>query len=126
MDNSEFEKLIEEAIENLPPEFKEKMGNLVVIVEDEPSEETIRKLKLKDKYSLFGLYAGNSLRERGFFDRSFGPNVIIIYQKNHERQFQTPDAIRESVRKTFLHEVGHYLGMSEVELGKYKIGNFSS
>ena len=66
MDRLKFEHLVDQAIRELPAEFRKKLENVVVIVEDHPSEEFLDDMEITSGDTLFGLYEGTPLTERGF------------------------------------------------------------
>lgn len=89
----------------------------MVIVEDWPDEETVRQMGLKSRHDLFGLYHGVPLAER-YSGESWEPDRIVLYQKPIEAACATEEEVVQEVRTTVLHEVGHFLGMSEDELDR--------
>ncbi len=111
-----FAKLVDEALRDLPAEFRKRLQNIAVMVDDFPSPETMRDLGLRSPYQLFGLYHGVPLDKRGSYYGNVPPDVVFIYQKPIERAFATEDEIRDQVRATVIHEVGHYFGFSDAEL----------
>lgn len=112
----EFEKLVEEAINTLPDKYKEKMENIVVVIEDLPSGELLREMKIKSPYGLLGLYRGIPYTRRGIWYRNVMPDKIIIFKKPIEVRCKNKEDIKESVRKVVIHEIGHYFGLNEAEL----------
>lgn len=113
----EFEKIIRETIENLPELIKQKLDNVVFIVQDYPDEHELKNSK-SNKYNLLGLYTGIPLSKRG---TNYGmypvmPDRIFIFKANIERLCKTENEIRKKTREVVLHEIGHYLGMSEEEV----------
>lgn len=111
-----FERLVEEALVSIPTEFQEKMENVMVLVEQEPSEEVLRRMGTKEGYTLFGLYEGVPLTTQGH-EGALRPEVITIFQGPIERYFwRDPDRIREQVRRTVLHEVAHHFGIDHDEM----------
>ncbi len=111
-----FEHLVEEALAAIPDEFQEQMGNLLVLVEPEPDEETMERVGTKEGHILLGLYQGIPLTKQGFYAAG-QPERITIYQKNIEAYCHgDPDLIRNQVRQTVLHEVAHHFGMDHDEM----------
>jgi predicted Zn-dependent protease with MMP-like domain len=113
---SEFEELVEEALAGMPEDFREKLENLDVFVEDRPSLAERRELGLSPGQTVLGVYRGTPLRYSEYGGRLELPNSITIYQKPIERICRSRQAIVHQVRRTVLHEVGHHFGMSEARL----------
>ena len=116
MNTKTFEKLVAEAIDNLPGKFRDKMDNVNVIVENEPPEEILRQRGLGPGDTLLGLYHGIPLSRRGRGYSSVLPDTITLYKKPIERMCSTERQVRQQVRAVFLHELGHHFGMSERDL----------
>lgn len=113
-----FEQMVSEALAQLPKEFQEKLHNVAVTIEDEPSWEQIRKMRLQRNMTLFGLYEGIPQTKRGSNYTMVLPDKITIFQKPIEDYYQTPEEIKHQVRSTVLHEIGHHFGMSDKQLRK--------
>lgn len=109
-----FERLVREAVETLPQELREELENVAVLVEDEPPEEW------PEEGELLGLYHGISKKERGFWYGNVLPDRIVIYRKPLERMSRNLEDLRENVRQTVVHEVGHYFGFGEEELRDFE------
>lgn|SRR5574341_298714 len=118
MDRPAFEELVHKALRTLPRQFKEKLENISIHIEDEPSDETLDDMGIEDG-TLYGLYQGVPLTERGWGYGNVLPDRIVIYQRPIEEDARTPDEIEEIVRDTVIHEIGHYFGFSDTDL--YKI-----
>jgi predicted Zn-dependent protease with MMP-like domain len=106
MDNEMFAQLIRDALDDLPPIFREKMKNIQVVVEQEPIVQE----------SLLGLYQGVPFKHRGVWYGNVLPDKITLFKKNIERVSRTDDEIKEWVQKVLIHEIGHYFGFSEADL----------
>lgn len=120
MDRQEFEQLVEQVLEDLPREFQERLENVVVVVENWPNMIQIAKVRLKPGMTLFGLYEGVPKTRRGAGYTFVPPDKITIFQKPIEFFHRDPESIRQRVRSTVLHEIGHHFGMSEERLRKKK------
>ena len=116
MSRKDFEGLVGRALDGLPGEFAEAVENVMVTVEDEPREEDLRALGLDpEEDTLFGLYHGIALPERGL-DYASLPDRIVVYRIPILEACDTAEEIVEEVRQTVLHELGHYFGISEDEM----------
>ncbi len=111
MQRARFNKLVQEALDALPEKFRGKMENVAVVVEDTPEQKPDTQQDL-----LMGVFEGVPATERSVWDAPAGPARIVLYQKNIEAACETEDEIREEVRLTVLHEIGHYFGLAEHEL----------
>lgn len=114
----EFEELVTEAISTLPEKFRKRMENIVVVIEDLPSQELLREMKIRSPYGLLGLYRGVPYSRRGIWYRNVLPDKIIIFKKPIEICCRNKEDIKESVRKVVIHEIGHYFGLGETDLRK--------
>ncbi len=115
MQRHTFERLVRRALRTLPPQIANAMENVVVLVEDWPDEDTVAEMGLESRDELFGLYYGVPLAERQT-GASWEPDRIVLYQKPIEGACATDEEVVREVRTTVLHEVGHFLGMSEDDL----------
>jgi predicted Zn-dependent protease with MMP-like domain len=118
VDLDSFAELVSEALGSLPEEFLDKLENIQVDIEEWPSPEDLlsARLSARSKYSLLGLYHGVPLTERGAFYMAL-PDRISIYQKPIEALAGADEErIREQVRRTVVHEIAHYYGISDERL----------
>lgn len=117
MDRPEFERLVETALESLPPDFASRLDNVTIIVEDLPSPEQLAGAGVDDHHELLGLYEGIPLTERPRGYAGALPDRISIFRVPIERVCGSDtEAIKRQVRETVMHELGHYFGMDEDRL----------
>jgi len=116
MDRHAFEHLVADAIRLIPSRFRAAMTNLVIVVEDEPAAALLDEMGIEPPDSLYGLYAGTPLPERGWDYGNQLPDRITIYQRPIEEDGDDRDEIRAMIGETLIHEVGHYFGLSEDEI----------
>jgi predicted Zn-dependent protease with MMP-like domain len=116
MTRQRFEKLVEEALREIPRRFRKEMTNVAVIVEDEPPPHILEEMEIEPPDSLFGLYQGTPLPERAWAFGNTLPDRISIYQRPIEEACEDDEEIRECVAETVIHEFGHYFGLSEEEI----------
>ena len=112
MERNAFEVLVQRAIRDLPDEFREKLENVVVIVEDEPSAELLERMEIPPEDTLLGLYEGVPLTERGF-DSPLYPDRIWIFQKPIEDECDNDEELLEEIKITLIHEVAHFFGIDD-------------
>ncbi len=117
-DTQRFEQIVDEALADVPDEFRPYMGNLVVRVEDEPSAETLRQAGVGPGSTLLGLYTGVPLTAQGI--AGAGPEVISIYRRPIERYCgNDPNRIRAQVLATVLHELAHHFGIDHDDMPEW-------
>ena len=115
MDAESFESLVLEALDTLPAEFARYLENVEIQIEQRPTREHRRSVRLRHGYTLYGLYEGVPLTERVGGDPIL-PDLITIFQEPLERDFPQPDRLRDQVRRTILHEIAHFFGISDQRL----------
>ena len=125
---AQFEHLVGEALDDLPPFFQAQMDNVVILVEVWPSRRTLRDMGLAPGETLLGLYTGIPLTERTHGYNLVPPDTITLYQgpiENAAAQWdegEYVDRVREEVRHTVIHEIAHHFGIDDdrlEELGAY-------
>ncbi len=115
MKREHFVKVVEETLDSLLEEFRSRIRNVAVLVEDmppnEPSPQPGRQRRL-----LLGLFHGVPTTKKSVFDLTTGPDYIVLYQKNIEAICSSEAEVREQIRQTVVHELGHYFGLDENQL----------
>jgi len=117
VEKSEFEALVLEALEALPEEFRRKMENVEILVQDRP-EESVRLKGKRRPSSLLGLYQGVPLSKRGVYYSAALPDKIVLYQKAIESTCRNREDIKRAVKEVIIHEIGHHFGLSENDLSR--------
>jgi predicted Zn-dependent protease with MMP-like domain len=102
-----FEDVVRAALDTLPPQLASGLRNVAIVVEDENDEDA----------DLYGLFEGIPLTEGGPGPGDL-PNRIAIYRVPLEADFPDVDELREEIRITVLHELGHYFGLDEGRLAE--------
>ena len=116
MTRVKFERLVAEAVALIPARFRREMKNLALVVEDEPSLELLEEMEIEPPDSLYGLYQGTPLPERGWGFGNALPDQVTLFQKPIEEDCVDDDEVRAVIGETLIHEVGHYFGLSEEEI----------
>jgi predicted Zn-dependent protease with MMP-like domain len=116
MNREKFENLVVSAIANLPPEFRSKLENVDVVVEDWPTSGQLKELKISHHGQLLGLYQGVPQIKRG---RGYGmvvPDKISIFQKPIEAQCRFDEEVEAKIGEVVRHEIAHHFGIDEKTL----------
>lgn len=117
MDKERFESLVAKAVDALPEQFRDRMENIVVVVEDFPSHDQMDKSNLGKGYTLLGLYEGVPLTQRNSYYGMVPPDKITIFQRVIENQYGSDDfAIQKEIGKVVRHEIAHHFGISDARL----------
>ena len=115
MKREHFVKIVEEALDSIPREFRSRIRNVAVLVEDmppnQPSPQPGQQRRL-----LLGVFHGVPTTKKSVFNLPTGPDYVVLYQKNIEAVCSSEAEIREQIRLTVIHELGHYFGMDEEQL----------
>ena len=114
MKRGHFIKVVEEALDSIPPEFRKRIRNVAVLVEDMPPNQP--SSQSGQRRLLLGLFHGVPTTKKSIFDLPMGPDHIVLYQKNIEAVCSDEAEIHHQIRQTLIHELGHYFGMTEEQL----------
>jgi len=113
MERKAFESLVHEAIQELPQQFKDKLANVAIIVDDYPSDDLLEQMEVPEDETLFGLFEGVPLTDRGHFDVPLHPDRVWIFQGPIEEACSSAEEIKEEVRITVAHELAHFFGFDD-------------
>ena len=109
----DFERVVQAALDSLPPDLSGQLSNVEIVVEDEPPAGQ----------PLLGLYQGIPLTRRGSNYSGALPDKITIYRRPLERLYgHDPELLNRQIKRVVLHEVAHHFGISDerlVELDRY-------
>ena len=116
LSRAEFEKLVEKAIAELPEEFKSRIDNVVIAVEDEPTDEDYELTDTPDDEELFGIYRG-PMRTEMTWDMLPGlpPQVAVFRGPILRNTSNSREAVKE-IKDTIVHELVHYFGLEDDEM----------
>ena len=110
----DFYELVEQALEGLPPELSALLDNVAIVVDDWPDYST-PLVNGDPGDTLYGLYEGVPLTERGAGYYGMLPDKITIFRGPLERDFRRAE-LEEQIRITVVHEVAHHFGIDEDRL----------
>ncbi|UCR90436.1 metallopeptidase family protein [Mycetocola spongiae] len=107
LDADAFDTLVNEVFDALPAEITEGLENVAITIEDLPEDGTL---------DLLGLYHGIELPDRDAYGYGEMPDLISIYRLPLLNIVENEEELREEVRVTLIHEIGHYYGLDDAEL----------
>lgn len=110
--DSEFEKLIGQVMDELPEHYAQNMNNVAITYEDEPNQEQREKLRLRCHETLFGLYEGIPLPQRGAGYSLVLPDKITLFKNPLLHASHSPEHFKAQLKHTLWHELGHHFGLN--------------
>jgi predicted Zn-dependent protease with MMP-like domain len=116
--DAEFARLVQDALDELPPALLERLRNVPLIADDRPSEEMVRD---GTDPRILGLFHGLSMPHESTLGPAY-PDTIHLFQRNIERVTADERELREEIRVTVLHETAHYFGFDEDGLRRLGLG----
>ena len=105
IDEADFERLVGEALDSLPPALGEMMENIVVVVEDAHPDE-----------DLLGLYEGVPLTEREDYGGMAMPDRVTVYRLPICGICDNTEELLDEITVTVVHEVAHHFGIDDETL----------
>ena len=123
MERERFQELVFEALDGLPRQFREKLENIVVVIEDWPHPAQLAGLGIRRRQNLLGLYEGVPLTKRSVWHPIELPNKITIFQKPIEMSCRSDSdkEIMARIQDTVRHEIAHYFGISDKRLREIRV-----
>jgi predicted Zn-dependent protease with MMP-like domain len=120
LSEKDFDSAVERAIARIPEEIRRHLDNMLITVQKQPSRKMLTDLRLAPDHPLLGLYVGTAMPERSAIYPPLYPDTIYIFQRPLEEMCETLEELEEQIEITVVHEIAHFLGMSEdrlIELG---------
>jgi predicted Zn-dependent protease with MMP-like domain len=114
---AQFEAMAADAYARLPAHFRALCEDLVIRVDDFPSDDVMEAMRIDSEFDLLGLFHGVGLPFRSVAVSGQMPNMIWLYRRpildywaEHE---ETLSAI---VTHVLVHEIGHHFGLSDDDM----------
>jgi predicted Zn-dependent protease with MMP-like domain len=118
LDATDLEAIVIEALDRLPAPFRERLGNVAIVIEDEATPEQLASVGAR---GLYGLYQGVPRTVYGA-DAAIVPNKITIFRGPLTRANPTPERLAAAVIDTVHHEIAHHFGISDQRLQELQRG----
>jgi len=116
VNRKKFQELVETAYQKIPGKYRDKIENVVISVEDYPTQEDLEKLEIRGKGLLLGLYRGTPLPQRSVWQGARLPDNIVLFQKDIEKVCRSNKEIEDKVNEVLQHEIAHYFGLNDDEI----------
>ena len=114
---ADFEALAALAWQRLPRPFRELCDNVVIRVEDFPTDEVLDDLGLDSPFDLMGLFHGVSLDKRSVMDPSGMPNMVYLYRRPMlDYWAEHEETLGHLITHVLVHEIGHHFGLSDADM----------
>lgn len=118
LSDQEFDDAVKRAIKRIPREIRRHLKNVFISVKKRPSKEMMKEMGYSSDHLLLGLYVGASLMERSETYPPLYPDTIFIFQEPLEKISRTIKELENEIEITVVHEVAHFIGLSEDELAE--------
>ncbi|MCF8078348.1 MAG: metallopeptidase family protein [Desulfobacterales bacterium] len=122
LSHKEFERIVEGALARIPQAIRDHMQNLAISIEKRPDAELLEEMDVPPGETLFGIYTGIPLPERSAMEPPLYPDTILIFKEPLERYCETIEELQEEIEITVVHEVAHYVGLSDEGLADLGYG----
>lgn len=109
--DKQFQELIDQAFDSLPRVHRDRVQNVAILFEDEPSPEQRHQLQLRGDQTLLGLYQGVPLSQRQGRE-SLYPDRITLFKWPLLMHAHDAQSLYEQIRHTLWHEIAHYYGLN--------------
>lgn len=114
---ADIERLAAEAWQRLPQEFRNLCGDVVIRVEDFPTDDVQRAMKLESPFDLLGLYHGVSIDKKSVMDPVGLPSMVFLYRRPLlDYWAEHGETLGHLVTHVLVHEIGHHFGLSDADM----------
>jgi predicted Zn-dependent protease with MMP-like domain len=122
LSEKDFDTIVKKAIRSIPEEIQQYLDNIVISVKKRPSNNMLQEMGLPPEEQLLGVYDGVSLMDRSVTSPPLFPDSIILFQEPLEEMCETVEELEEEIEITVVHEVAHFVGISEERLEELGYG----
>ena len=122
LSEKEFDGIVKKALQRIPREIRGYLNNIVITVQKRPSKRMREEMELALDEPLLGLFEGVPLIERSVTSPPLYPDIIYLFQEPLEAMCETLEELQEEIEITVVHEVAHYVGMTEERLAELGYG----
>ena len=114
---AEFEAIADAAYRRLPGRFRALTGELLIRVEDFPTDEVLDSLEIESPFDLLGLYSGVDLARKSVMDIASLPDMVFLYRRpSLDYWAEHEETLGHIVTHVLVHEIGHHFGLSDADM----------
>ena len=122
LSEKEFDEIVKKTLQRIPREIRGYLNNIVITVQKRPSKRMREEIEIALDEPLLGLFEGVPLIERSVTSPPLYPDIIYLFQEPLEAMCETLEELKEEIEITVVHEVAHYVGMTEERLAELGYG----
>jgi predicted Zn-dependent protease with MMP-like domain len=114
---TDLEAHAREAFATIPRELRQYLGDVVIMVEDFPDDETLEEMECESPFDLLGLYRGVDMTRRSIAEVPDDVDLIFLYRRPIlDYWCETGEDLAHVVRHVLIHEIGHHFGFSDEDM----------
>jgi predicted Zn-dependent protease with MMP-like domain len=114
---AEFEAMARAAFATLPQTFRDMCGDVLIRIEDFPTDEVLDAMKIESPFDLLGLYHGVDLSRQSVMDVTTLPEMVFLYRRPIlDYWAEHDDTLGQIVTHVLIHEIGHHFGLSDADM----------
>jgi predicted Zn-dependent protease with MMP-like domain len=118
-----MEAMAHAALRALPPQFRDRLGDMVVRVEEFATREQLDSVGIDDPWNLSGLYEGRPLSERSIWDAGEMPALVTLFRQPLLQEWRSTGVeLDQLVAHVVVHEVGHHFGFTDETMERLEGG----
>jgi len=122
LSEKEFDGIVQKAVARIPAEIRQHLTNIIITVRKRPSKRMREEMELSPEEPLLGLFEGVALIDRSVTTPPLYPDMIYLFQEPLEAMCETLNELEQEIEITVVHEVAHYIGMTEARLAELGYG----
>jgi predicted Zn-dependent protease with MMP-like domain len=116
VDFEAFQAMVLDAVERLPDEYRRRLANVDVQVEDWAPHEDYARTRTPRTSTLLGVYRGVPLTRRTSGYQMIAPDTIVIFRGPLQRLSRDEDDLQRNIDRVVRHEIAHHFGISDERL----------
>jgi len=114
---ADIDEIARQAFENLPHHFRSRCTDVVLRIEEFPSDDVVADMQLESPFDILGLYQGTELTHKSFSESGSLPDMVFLYRRPIlDYWCESGETLRHIVTHVLVHEIGHHFGFSDDDM----------